>query len=202
MDYSDTTGINPDITRAYDNSTSGAYGKGKFYYSYAGGNETTGATVEYRAIDTYDALGRPLTHRQRFKTSSSWASAFTTSQSYNLAGAITGQTYPSGHTTSYTYYDSTAGDKKPVGSLVTFSGYLGDGTNRTYADSLLKFSRLSFISRISRSLFSALLHGSDLFRRHHHKDELPILAGDDHAANELRRGLVGESQTISRTLER
>src|SRR6266545_7141299 len=92
---------------------------------------------EYRAIKTYDALGRPLTHEQRFKTSSAWASAFTTAQSYNLAGAITGQTYPSGHTTSYTYYDSTAGSQKPIGSLLTFSGNLGDGNSRTYADEIL-----------------------------------------------------------------
>ncbi len=76
VDYSDTATITPDITRVYDNSTSGAYGKGKFYYSYMGGNETTGATVEYRAIDTYDALGRPLAYRQRFKTSTSRSSAF------------------------------------------------------------------------------------------------------------------------------
>ena len=67
----------------------------------------------------------------------SGSSTFTTAQSYNLAGAITGQTYPSGHTTSYTYYDSTAGDKKPIGSLLTFSGNLGDGTSRTYADEIL-----------------------------------------------------------------
>ena len=56
VDYSDTTGINPDITRIYDGASNG---KGRFWYNYAGGNYSVGVNVEHTAIDSYDAVGRP-----------------------------------------------------------------------------------------------------------------------------------------------
>ena len=50
-------------------------------------------------------------------------------RSYNLAGGVTSQTFPSGRTVSYTY-DS-------AGRSTSFTGNLGDSTNRTYATNSL-----------------------------------------------------------------
>lgn len=122
VNYSDTTGINPDLSRFYDGATNG---KGRLWYTYAGGNFTTGSNVEHTAIDSYDNLGRPLVQRQLFKASGAWGPTYQTSRAYNLAGGITSQTYPSGHTVAYSY---DAG-----GRTNSFTGNLGDGTQRNYS---------------------------------------------------------------------
>ncbi len=83
VDYSDTTGINPDFTRIYDSATNG---KGRLRESYAGGSETVGTNVEHTRIHSYDALGRPQDQRQRFKTNGSWSAEYQTQRTYNLAG--------------------------------------------------------------------------------------------------------------------
>ena len=54
-----------------------------------------------------------------------WSVGYEVSRNYNRAGAVTSQTYPSGHTVSYTY--------DLAGRTRSFTGYLGDGTLRTYA---------------------------------------------------------------------
>src|ERR1051325_2694966 len=77
------------------------------------------------SIDNYDALGRPTVQRQLFKVNGTWGTTYQISSVYNLAGAVTSQTYPSGHTVSYSY-DS-------AGRTNSFSGNLGDATTRTYA---------------------------------------------------------------------
>jgi RHS repeat-associated protein len=127
VDYSNTA-VNPDVERHYDNPTTGAYGRGRFYYSYAGGNYSVGSDVEHTAIDAYDALGRPLTQRQLFKTSGAWGATYQTSSVYNRAGFVTSQTYPSGHTISYT--------PDAAGRLASFTGNLGDGAQRTYSSNV------------------------------------------------------------------
>ncbi len=121
-DYSDTAGINPDIKRFYDGAVKG---KGRFWYNYAGGDYSNGTTVEHTAIDSYDELGRPLIQRQLSKLSGVWGPTYQTSRAYNRAGSITSQTYPSGRTVSYGYDNA--------GRTNSFTGYLGDGVNRTYA---------------------------------------------------------------------
>jgi YD repeat-containing protein len=125
IDYSDTTSINPDVTRYYDGAVNG---KGRFWYFYSGGNFSSGSNVEITAIDSYDALGRPLVKRQLSKPNGMWGTTYQTSRSYNLAGGVTSQTYPSGHTVSYAY--------DAAGRTSSFSGNLGDGTSRTYATNL------------------------------------------------------------------
>jgi RHS repeat-associated protein len=122
VDYSDTTSINPDVKRFYDGATNG---KGRFWYFYKGGDYATGPNVDHTAIDSYDLLGRPLVQRQLFKLNGTWSATYQTSRAYNAAGRVTSQTYPSGHTISYTY--------DTAGRTSTFSGYLGDGAQRTYA---------------------------------------------------------------------
>ena len=122
VDYSDTASINPDITRVYDGAT---YGKGRFWYSYAGGNYSVGVTVEHTAIDSYDALGRPGVQRQVFKQNSVWGNTYQVSRFYNRASGVISQTYPSGRTVTYAYDNA--------GRTSSFVGNLGDGTSRTYA---------------------------------------------------------------------
>lgn len=130
IDYSDTASINPDVKWFYDGATNG---KGRFWYFYKGGDFSTGTNVDHKAIDSYDALGRPLVQRQLFKHNAAWGPTYQISRGYNLAGAVTSQTYPSGHTVSYTY-DS-------AGRTATFTGNLGDGVSRTYASSFVYNAR-------------------------------------------------------------
>ncbi len=114
----------PDITRVYDPAI--PYGKGRLWYSYAGGNETPGAREEYRAVTSYDALGRSLSVEQWFKeTNNAWNGPFTSSQTYDLAENVKTKTYPSGRTTTNTYDNE--------GKLTQFTGNLGGGTLRTYS---------------------------------------------------------------------
>jgi len=124
VDYSNTA-VNPDITRVYDNTAPGAYGRGKFWKDYAGGDDNNGQNVEHKAVDGYDALGRPLSVRRQFKNNGAWSAAFTTSQTYDLSGHVKTKTSPSGRSVIYTYDVS--------GDLTTFTGNLGDGVARTYS---------------------------------------------------------------------
>ena len=122
IDYSDTASINPDVKWFYDGATNG---KGRFWYFYKGGDLSTGSNVDHKAIDSYDALGRPLVQRQLFKLNGTWSPTYQITRDYNRAGAVISQTYPSGHAVSYAY--------DAAGRSATFSGNLGDGTTRTYS---------------------------------------------------------------------
>ena len=126
VDYSDTTGINPDLSRFYDGATNG---KGRFWYNYGGGNYSTGSNVEHTAIDSYDALGRPTVQRQLSKLNGTWGPTYQIQRGYNLAGGVTTQTYPSGRTVSYSYDNA--------GRTSSFSGNLGDGVTRTYSTGMI-----------------------------------------------------------------
>jgi RHS repeat-associated protein len=126
MDYSDTTGINPDITRLYDGA---ANGKGRLWESYAGGSASVGSNVEHTKVTTYDALGRPLSQLQEFKTNGVWSSPFTTQRSYNRAGGVNSQTYPSVKSVAYSY--------DYAGRTSSFTGNLGDGTYHAYSTEII-----------------------------------------------------------------
>ena len=80
-----------------------------------------GSNGDYYA---YDALGRATLKFQQVG-----AINYQLSGSYNLAGALLGVTYPSGHNVT-NIYDQAA-------RLATFSGNLGDNTTRTYANGIL-----------------------------------------------------------------
>jgi YD repeat-containing protein len=68
----------------------------------------------------YDALGRATLKYQQ-----TGSIAYSMSASYNLSGALTTLTYPSGHTVTNSY--------DQAGRLSAFSGNLGDNITRTYA---------------------------------------------------------------------
>ena len=129
IDHSDTASINPDVSRFYDGATNG---KGKLWYNYAGGNETTGTNVEKMIIDSYDVLARPLVLKQLFKANSVWSAPYQTSRTYNLAGRVKSQLYPSTHVVNYNY-DAAGRTADKDASNLAFTGNLGDGVQRTYA---------------------------------------------------------------------
>ncbi len=114
----------------YDGATNG---KGRFWYFYKGGDFSTGSNVDHKAVDSYDALGNPLVQRQLFKLNGTWGPTYQISRSYNLAGAVTSQTYPSGHTVSYAY--------DAAGRTASFNGNLGDGVSRSYASAFIYNAR-------------------------------------------------------------
>ena len=129
IDYSDTSSINPDVSRFYDGATNG---KGRLWYSYSGGTESTGSNVEKTLVDSYDSLGRPLIIKQIFKLNGAWSAPYQVSRAYNLAGNVIGQTYPSGHTVTYNYDSADRLADKDAQNLA-FTGNLGDGVLRTYS---------------------------------------------------------------------
>ena len=111
VNYSDST---PDIFRKYDSASNG---KGRLAQIWQ-----SGATTSATYIDSYDSMGRPLVQRQKFETN---GVDYRTTRTYNLAGSVTSQTYPSDRTVTYTYDDA--------GRTAGFSGTLGDSLTRTYA---------------------------------------------------------------------
>jgi len=125
VDYSNTPTLNPDINRYYDGATNG---KGRFWYDYAGASTSGGQNLEHHAIDSYDALGRPLVMRQLYATNGIWSPTYQSSRSYNQAGEVTWQVYPSSHIVA-PHYDT-------AGRLDGLTGTLGDGTSRSFASNV------------------------------------------------------------------
>lgn len=135
VDYSNTPSINPDITRKYD---SAGNGKGRFSESYAGGSENVGVIVDHTRILNYDAMGRPEHLQQRFKTDSAWGDStltYSTHRTYDLAGHVKTQTYPSGRMVTYNYDQAGRLGDKDAQNLA-FSGNLGN-EGRTYSAGIL-----------------------------------------------------------------
>ncbi len=131
INYSDTT-INPDVSHFYDGAMEGV---GLLWYSYAGGDESAGVNVEKTVYDSYDALGRPLVMRQVFKLNNTWRPSYEITRSYNRAGGVTSQEYPSERLVSYNYDNAGRLADKDASNLA-FTGNLGDGVLRTYARGL------------------------------------------------------------------
>jgi RHS repeat-associated protein len=121
----------PDVRLYYDNPAVGANGIGRPYWSHAVGVSAT-------AFDSYDAVGRPTQQHQSYWVNDNWGLPFVVARSYDKAGNITSQTYPSGRTVSYTY--------DAAGRLASFAGNLGDGVQRTYATGL-SYSEYGNLSR-------------------------------------------------------
>ena len=152
VDYSNTT-IVPDITRMYDGATNG---KGRLWQSYAGGTEAAGSVVDHQKIASYDELGRPLVLEQRFKLNSAWSpNIYQTTRGYSLAGNVTSQTYPSGHTVAYAY--------DAAGRTNSFSGNLGDGAPRSYTGEIA-YSSLGAMAKekfgTDTAVYNKLYHNS------------------------------------------
>jgi RHS repeat-associated protein len=106
-------------------------GKGRLWYTYTSsyyiGGSTGGQSLDNTTYDNYDALGRPTNYRQNYAVNNgtAWSSNYTTSRTYDLAGNVKSQTYPSGRVVNYNYNNAA--------QMTTFTGNLGDGTTRNYA---------------------------------------------------------------------
>jgi RHS repeat-associated protein len=127
--YSNDPAGTPAVHRYYDGLRDGNFTnipnvKGRLWQT-----ETSGANGSRTTINSFDALGRPLSESQQFYSGSAWSQSFTTQRTYNLGGGVTAQTYPSGHTVAYAY--------DAAGRTGSFSGNLGDGTSRTYSSETL-----------------------------------------------------------------
>ena len=115
----DPSGTLP-VTFVYDLAVNG---KGVSYQ-----RQTTGAAGSLTTIDSYDAMGRPLTQRQQFFVSGAWGQSYTVQRTYNRASNVTSQTYPSGRVVNYGFDNA--------GRLTSGAGNLG-GTPLTYSDEIL-----------------------------------------------------------------
>ncbi|MDQ3649588.1 MAG: hypothetical protein M3458_04765 [Acidobacteriota bacterium] len=115
--YSDGPTI---IQRIYDSAVNGR-GRLRGTFKYA-----TAVTTQ-TAIDSYDAMGRALTQRQLFDHGAGWEPAYATGQSYDLAGNVISQTYPSGRVIT-TNLDG-------AGRVSSVTGVKSGETNKTYATS-------------------------------------------------------------------
>jgi YD repeat-containing protein len=125
--YSNDPQNTPGIDRYYDGYRNGTNsnipnGKGRAFQT-----ETLGQVMF--TIDSYDVMGRAQTQRQQFWTGSSWSTSYQVGASYNFSGALIGETYPSGRTVSYAF--------DVAGRTTSFTGNLGDGTNRTYSSGII-----------------------------------------------------------------
>lgn len=119
--YANDPTSTPAVTLTYDGATNG---KGKLWKT-----ETAGPNGSRTTINSFDALGRPTSQSQQFYSMASWSGVFSVSATYDKAGHLLTQTYPSGHSVSYSY------DR--AGRPSSFAGNLGDSTQRTYSSGML-----------------------------------------------------------------
>ena len=130
LTHTPVTNGTTDVYLYYDTATNG---KGRFGYSVSYNARWYGDGRPYWHADVttgYDALGRPTGKWQGFMLFNAQGQATTwqpynLSRTYNLAGGVTSETYPSGRTVSYSY--------DTAGRLQNFNGTLGDGVARGYA---------------------------------------------------------------------
>lgn len=112
----------------YDFATNG---RGRFYANYE--SSTTG-TINY--ITAYDETGRPTARDTDFYVSGTgWVRGYASTRQYDKVGHPIQETYPSGHTVNYNY--DIAGRPGDLDSThLAFTGNLGDGVTRTYAQGI------------------------------------------------------------------
>lgn len=94
-------------------------------------------------------MGRPLNYRQHFLTNGVASPQFNLTRSYDKAGHVLTQTYPSGHTVTYGY--------DVAGRLNSDSGNLGDGVSRTYATDIT-YSQFGGMQEEQFGTLTALYH--------------------------------------------
>jgi len=130
------------VDRFYDGATNG---KGRFWYDIANNyrweKPTDNLAYHHNKVNNYDALGRPLNHQQNFLVleSGSWQyKPFNLSRTYDLAGNVKTQNYPSGRTVNYGY--------DTAGRLNSFTGNLGGGAAVNYATGM-KYNGYGLMSR-------------------------------------------------------
>src|SRR5262249_39414359 len=112
--------------------------------------------------------GRPLSQGQQFFYLNAWGSSYTTQQTYNLAGGVTSQTYPSNHTTT-TNYDA-------AGGVNTFNGNLGvGGAEVNYADTISYNAAGQTIKERFGTQNAAQPSGQGLYHNLHYNNRLQLV---------------------------
>ncbi|MDX6501148.1 MAG: hypothetical protein QOG23_4408 [Blastocatellia bacterium] len=120
-----------DVEYLYDNATNG---KGRLWLTFK-----WGAKPFQTAVGGYDALGRVTQLYDVFgNDQGGWYPAYSINRTYDLAGDVLTETYPSGRTVTNAY-DS-------AGRTTSLTGNLGDGTSRTYATDI-SYSSFGGITR-------------------------------------------------------
>ncbi len=117
-----------EVRRYYDTATNGM-GRLRRTESYnLDPRAGVGVAYSQTVINSYNDIGQIASQTQRFAqglpASPTWRD-YATTRSYDLAGHVLTQGYPSGRSTTYSY--------NTAGRLSTFSGTIGDGGNRDYA---------------------------------------------------------------------
>ncbi|MGH9938447.1 MAG: hypothetical protein ACREAM_19575, partial [Blastocatellia bacterium] len=107
----------------YDNPDPSKNGKGRLWHNYNYATLPSGELkYSYNYIDAYDGLGRPTMKTQKFLTRdcgscSYYTKDYAVTRTYDRAGNVKSQTYPSGRTVNYNY--------DIAGRLNEFRGRLG-----------------------------------------------------------------------------
>ncbi|MDX2043933.1 MAG: RHS repeat-associated core domain-containing protein [Acidobacteriota bacterium] len=142
-------GASPTIQRFYDGAVKG---KGRLWYSLSYNVHPTSGQLaySYTIVDSYDELGRAKTGSQNFLTNNgtTWMS-YPISRTFDIAGNVKTQSYPSTRSTTYNYDNA--------GRINSFSGNIGDGVSRTYANEFL-FNAQGQIKRERFGTTTALYH--------------------------------------------
>jgi RHS repeat-associated protein len=132
-------------------------GKGKFHYNSKYNTESNGTfAYNYDFINSYDAAGRPTSKSQNFLVNQGgWAQkAFTTTATYDLAGNVLSQTYPSGRAVNYAY-DVAARQISVSGKL---GGITGAGnTDLNYATGI-NYTAAGLLAKETFGTTTALYH--------------------------------------------
>jgi YD repeat-containing protein len=125
----------PTVTYSYD---SGAISNGK------GRLASVSSSVASYSYSGYDAMGRATGGMQTIGSQN-----YSVEYSYDLAGHVLTQTYPSGRTVTNVYDNA--------GRTTSVTGNLGDGTNRTYSTGL-SYSPFGGITREQFGTTTPLYH--------------------------------------------
>lgn len=186
--------LNRLTTLRYTNDPQNTPGVDTYYDGYRSNNYTAIDNVKGQAwqtetinqvrftVDNFDVMGRPTIQRQQFWWNNAWSNPYQVSVSYDFAGAITGQTYPSGHTTAYSY--------DQAGRLQTFSGTLGDNSSRTYANNF-QYNDYGFLQQEQFGTQTPLYHKQRFNSRGQLWDmRLSTVSFDSDPANSDRGSIV------------
>ncbi len=147
VSYND--GVTPGLNRYYDGAISN--GKGRLHYSISYNSHPLGGyAYSITQINGYDPIGRVSSQQQGFLNSAGtqWY-YYPVSRTYNLAGNVLTQTYPSNRTATYGY--------NTAAQLTSFTGTLGDGASRNYATGIT-YTAAGLMSRETFGMQAATLY--------------------------------------------
>jgi RHS repeat-associated protein len=157
--YSDAT---PEVKRFYDGFQNGdqnqPFSKGALW-------RTETANTAQVTVSNFDNLSRPRTLTQAFFSNGGFnAYRYEVKREYDLTGAVTKQTYPSGHEVRYNF-DAVkrlgdapdANPQQPDLTKRAFNGNLGDGVTRSYADTP-KYDERGLMSSERYGMVTPLYH--------------------------------------------